>query len=169
MDNPTVEAEDQALAQQKANILGNAIGVRGLVKGQKNSHSGLLGKVRETMHSQCILMTILHTRRPRVQRGAYLVLHACPTPFVYPAHFNAAGYVLLGPTFSFTAVLDLAADAPAFYLLPRLRGEEARGPLLGTSAFFCFVCRVIEMETGDVVWVGGPPIFLFSRIDDGIS
>ena len=110
-----------------------------------------------------------HKRRPGVQRGAYLVLHARHTPLVYLAHFTAAGYVLLGPTFSFAAVLELAADAPAPYLLPRLRGEEVRGPLLGVSAFFCCVCRVIDMETGGVVWVGGPPIFLPSRIDDGIS
>jgi hypothetical protein len=60
MGNPTVEAEDQALAQQKTNILGNAIGIRGLVKGQKNSHSGILGKVGETTHNLCILMKVLH-------------------------------------------------------------------------------------------------------------
>ena len=40
---------------------GNAMGVRGLVKGQKNSHSGLLGKVGETTRDRCILKTILHT------------------------------------------------------------------------------------------------------------
>jgi hypothetical protein len=61
MGHPTVEAEDQAVAQERANMRGNAMGVRGLVKGQKNSHSGLLGKVGETMHNLCILMTVLHT------------------------------------------------------------------------------------------------------------
>lgn len=109
------------------------------------------------------------TRRPRVQCGAYLVLHAYRTLLVCLAHFTAAEYVLLGPTFSFGAVLQLADDAPAPYLLPRLRGKEVRGPLFGTSAFFCFACREIEMETEGVVWVGEPPIFLPSRIDDGIS
>jgi len=103
------------------------------------------------------------------ESGAYLVLHACRTPLVCLAHFTSAGYAILGPTFSFAAILQLAADAPAPYFLPRLRGEEVRGPLLGVSAFFCFVSRVIEMETGGVGWVGGPPIFLPSRIDDGIS
>ncbi len=60
MDHPTVEAEDQAVAQERATIPGYAMGVRGLVKGQENSHSGLLAKVEETMHTLCILMTVLH-------------------------------------------------------------------------------------------------------------
>jgi hypothetical protein len=34
MGNPTVEAEDQAVAQERANMRGNEMGVRGLVKGQ---------------------------------------------------------------------------------------------------------------------------------------
>jgi hypothetical protein len=60
MGHLTVEAEDQAVVQERATILGYAMGVRGLVKGQKNSHSGLLAKVGETMHTLCILMTVLH-------------------------------------------------------------------------------------------------------------
>ncbi len=39
------------------------------------------------------------TRRPRVHRGAYLVLHAYRTLLVCLAHFTAAEYVLFGPTF----------------------------------------------------------------------
>jgi hypothetical protein len=121
------------------------------------------------MHNLCILETILHTNADQAFNAERISFF---TPVAHLLSISLTLLLRIRPpwsAFSFAAVLELAADAPAPYLLPRLRGGEVRGPLLGVSAFFCFVCRVIEMETGGVVWVGGPPIFLPSRIDDGIS